>query len=270
LVRSDLEPSGAALRTLFRDNLAVDPDDVGVVLDLAAIGITNGAWRNSPVERWHGEGRIDDGGMLRANVATTKLVRQVLGEVLLDDVVAGELVDVDQVADADMGLVDELFVALFEALADPDRVLPDGRTLLELARENLDELVDHTDGALGAVVAIAERDGLDVALLRAGLHGGLACAHWWGTPWWPDIVEEFLARLDDPQHRHWGDDGERYAQLPVPPPEVADRSVLGSTLLRAPEELSAAGARFCVAAGIGFLHEPVEAWRTAHRRTEQG
>jgi hypothetical protein len=188
LVRSDLEPSGAALRTLFRDNLAVDPDDVGVVLDLAAIGITNGAWRNSPVERWHGEGRIDDGGMLRANVATTKLVRQVLGEVLLDDVVAGELVDVDQVADADMGLVDELFVAVFEALADPDRVLPDGRTLLELARENLDELVDHTDGALGAVVAIAERDGLDVALLRAGLHGGLACAHWWGTPWWPDIV----------------------------------------------------------------------------------
>jgi len=83
-------------------------------------------------------------------------------------------------------------------------------------------------------------------------------------------VEEFLARLDDPQHRHWGDDGERYAQLPVPPPEVADRSVLGSTLLRAPEELSAAGARFCVAAGIGFLHEPVEAWRTAHRRTQQG
>src|SRR4029453_19401203 len=118
-VRSDLEPSGAALRTLFRDNLAVDPDDVGVVLDLAAIGITNGAWRNKSVERGRREGRIDDGGMLRANVATTKLVRQVLGEVLLDEVVAGELVDVDQVADADVDLVGEGFLAFFAGPADP-------------------------------------------------------------------------------------------------------------------------------------------------------
>lgn len=87
---------------------------------------------------------------------------------------------------------DELFVAIFERLADPVRVLPDGRTLRHLAGEDLDELVDHMDRALGGIAASAERHGLDFALLRAAAHGGLACSHWWGTPWWPDIVNEFI------------------------------------------------------------------------------
>jgi len=51
-------------------------------------------------------------------------------------------------------------------LSDPERVLPDGRTLRQLAGEDLDWLVDHMDLDLGAVAHGAERYGLDFALQR--------------------------------------------------------------------------------------------------------
>jgi hypothetical protein len=57
----------------LREEIGIEPNDTAVILNLAAIGITNGAWRNNPVEDWHGDGRIHDGGMLRTNVATSKL-----------------------------------------------------------------------------------------------------------------------------------------------------------------------------------------------------
>ncbi|MGH8908817.1 MAG: hypothetical protein ACRD0K_20565 [Egibacteraceae bacterium] len=181
------EPGLADLRAILHERVGIDPDDAATVLDLAAIGITNGAWRNGPVEDWHAQGRIRDGGMLRANVATTKLVHAVL-ETRLGGVL-------------DTAFSDELFLAVFEALADPDRVLPDGRTLCELAGEDLDELVEHMDGALGAIAISAERRGVPFALLRAAAHGGLACSRWWGTPWWPAIVAAFIARLPAPHPR---------------------------------------------------------------------
>ena len=46
------------------------------MLDLAAIGLVNGAWRNTCAENWHAEGRMRDGDMLRINSHTTWRVRQ--------------------------------------------------------------------------------------------------------------------------------------------------------------------------------------------------
>jgi hypothetical protein len=71
-------PDRAGIVTVLREHIGIEPSDPAMVLKLAAIGITNGTWRNSPLEDWHAEGRIHDGGMLRTNVATTKLVRDVL------------------------------------------------------------------------------------------------------------------------------------------------------------------------------------------------
>src|SRR6266511_6323170 len=76
----NLEPGPARIPAFLRQEIGVDPNDAAVILNLAAIGITNGAWHNSQVEDWHGEGRIHDGGMLRTNVATTKLVLEVLDD----------------------------------------------------------------------------------------------------------------------------------------------------------------------------------------------
>jgi hypothetical protein len=50
---------------------------------------------------------------------------------------------------------------------------------------------------------------------------------------------------------------------PPQPAEVADRRQLRRLLLDAPEALSDKGADFCVAAGIGFIHEPIRAWKAA-------
>ena len=220
-----------------------------------AIGITNGTWRNSPLEDWHAEGRIHDGGMLRTNVATTKLVRHVLTD-QFGAIIGGKgvpLIATEDLGDLEVDFSGELFMRLFERLSDPTRVLPDGRSLRQLAGQDLDDLVDHMDRALGGIAADADRHGLDFAMQRTAAHGGLACAHWWGTPWWPDIVTEFLARLEDPHHPHWGNDGDRCARLPTQPAEVADRHQLRMLLLDAPEALSDEGAEFCVEAGIGFV-----------------
>ncbi len=136
----NLEPGPARIPAFLRQEIGVDPNDAAVILDLAAIGITNGAWRNSQVEDWHGDGRIYDGGMLRTNVATTKLVREVLddhlGEVVDDE--GDVLFATEDLADLDSELSDELFLDIFERLSDPERVLPDGRTLRKLAGEDLD------------------------------------------------------------------------------------------------------------------------------------
>jgi hypothetical protein len=256
----------ARIPAFLRDHVGVDPNDAPAVLDLAAIGITNGTWRNSPLEDWHGAGRIRDGGMLRANVATTKLVRSVLGD-HLDDTFADageEFIATKDFAALDTDFIDDLFADMFEWLSDPGRVLPDGRTLGQLAGEDLEELVDHMDRALGGIAASAERHGLDLALQRAAVHGGLACAHWWGTPWWPGIVAEFLTRLDDPRHPHWGEGSKWYLGLPTQPAEVADRRSLHALLLNDPESLSEDAAEFCIEAGIRFVTEPVRAWRAAH------
>jgi hypothetical protein len=76
-------------------------------------------------------------------------------------------------------------------------------------------------------------------------------------------VTEFLVRLEDLDHPHWGKDRTRYARLPTQPAEVLDRCQLRRLLLDAPEALSDEGAAFCVAAGIGFIHEPIRAWKAA-------
>src|SRR6266511_1049790 len=152
-VTIDLEPDPARITVLLREQVGIDPNDPAIVLDLAAIGITNGTWRNSPLEDWHGEGRIYDGGMLRTNVATTKLVREVLsdhlGEIFDDE--DAPLIATEHLADLEADSSDELLMTLFQRLSDPDRVLPDGRTLRQLADEDLGELVDHMDRALGGI-----------------------------------------------------------------------------------------------------------------------
>jgi len=43
---------------LLRERGGIDPGAVGPVLDLAAIGLVNGTWRNTCVENWHAEGRL--------------------------------------------------------------------------------------------------------------------------------------------------------------------------------------------------------------------
>ena len=59
--------------------VGIDPHHIGQVLDLAAVGIVNSAWRNGPVEDWHvADGLLTDGAMLRINTHTTWRVREII------------------------------------------------------------------------------------------------------------------------------------------------------------------------------------------------
>ena len=121
-----------------------------------AIGITNGTWRNSPLEDWHAEGRIHDGGMLRTNVATTKLVRHVLTD-QFGAIIGGKgvpLIATEDLGDLEVDFSGELFMRLFERLSDPTRVLPDGRSLRQLAGQDLDDLVTWTVRSAGSPLTL--------------------------------------------------------------------------------------------------------------------
>jgi hypothetical protein len=60
--------------------LGGDPVSRDRVVDLVALGITWAAWRQGPVEDWHVAGRIGQVDMMRANAATTRVIRGVLAD----------------------------------------------------------------------------------------------------------------------------------------------------------------------------------------------
>jgi hypothetical protein len=245
------------LERILRHQAGVDPDHLGQVLDLAAVGIVNSAWRNSPVEDWHaGGGPLTDGAMLRINAHTTWRVREIVRRWRSELGMAQEW-PAATLDDLDVDETDLLAVRIWRWLVRPRRRLPIGMTLAELAGDGLHEYGDHADTALGSLAGTAERRGARYALWRAATHGGLACRHFWGTPGWPRLVETFVAVLDDPERDHWGPgDAWRDGLMPEPP-QVADRTELRRVLLRRPWMLETDAADWVVSARIGFLRPPL-------------
>lgn len=237
------------LRRLLQST-EVHPDDIGTLLRYAPAALTHLCWRNSIVEDWHAgpDSRISDAEMMRANISTTRIFHQSLWFAL------GE-------SWADVGPFDEslldpevLAVAFADALADAfdiDRLLPHGITLGDLGGEEFDELQEHAALQLSALVSMAERHGSHTVVMWLGLRGlTTATSHWWGTPKWPFIVDEFFRRLDDPEHERWRSTGP-----PGPPPPPAhDRLWFRKHLLTTPEDLPTAVVEYCIHdAAIGFI-----------------
>jgi hypothetical protein len=245
------------LESLLRHQVGIDPFRVGQVLDLAAVGMVNSAWRNSPVEDWHaGNGCLSDGAMLRINSHTTWRVREIVRRWRSElEVAPGDSVAVLDDLDADD--VSLLAVRILRWLVRPSRRLPIGRTLAQVALTGLDEYVDHAETTMGSIVVMAEDHGASFAMWRAAAHGGLACRSWWGTPGWPRLVTNFLTVIDDPDHVHWHLDGHDGSIRPVEPAEVGDRAELRRVLLTRPWDVSTDVADWLVRAGIGFLEPPV-------------
>lgn len=239
----------AQVDRLLRDRFGIGPDHLTAVLDLFAIAVVNGAWRNGPVDDWHAQGRLSQSDMLRVNSHTTYRTRQLLARWRLQ-VGLRATARVTELDGVPLAQVRWLAARLGAWLADPRRRLPTGHTIESLAGDRLDELRQHADAVLGGFVLQADRRGLRYALWRAASQAGLACPHWWGAPRWPEQVGEFLRLLDDPDHRHWRTGGE----LTAPPPTAPDRVRLRRTLSRCPWELDAETADWVVRAGLGHVH----------------
>jgi hypothetical protein len=239
------------LTGVLRERAGIDPGNVGQVADLAAIGLVNGAWRNTCVEDWHAEGRMCDGDMLRVNSYTTWRVRQLMRRWMRDT----GLGTAAPTAALD-GLTTEgvwwLGRRLYLWLVRPSRGLPTGVTLAQLAGASLAEYENDAGECLSAFTAQACDYGARFGFLRTAAHGGLACRHWWGHPHWPNRVERFMRALDNTADEHWGLHAEFRARLSAEPAGVADRARLRRLLLARPWELSTDTAQWLVRAGIRY------------------
>ena len=242
---------------LLRDRGGIDPGMLGPVLDLAAIGLVNGAWRNTCVESWHVEGRMRDGDMLRVNSHTTwrvrQLVRRWMREIGLE--AADPTSALEGTAANDVWW---LVRRLYQWLVNPSRELPTGVTLAQLAGDGLPEYEADADDSLSAFGAQAEDHGVRFGFVRTAAHGALACSHWWGHPHWPIRVERFMKALDNPADGHWGSGGEHRAGLSAEPPDVGDRTRLRRLLLSRPWDLSTDAAQWLVRAGIRYARQPAD------------
>jgi hypothetical protein len=162
---------------LLRERVGIDPDKVMPVVDLAAIGLVNGAWRNTCIENWHAEGRLEDGGMLRANSHATWRVRQ-----LMRRWARGAGQDADAPASAFDRITAEqvwqLADRLYAWLTSPVRKIPGGMTLAQLAGDGLAEYRDDADVCLTTFAVQAEKRGARFGFARP--------SGWWtpasGTP----------------------------------------------------------------------------------------
>lgn len=236
---------------LLRDRAGIDPGKVGPLVDLASIGLVNGAWRNTCVENWHAEGRLHDGDMLRVNSHTTWRVRQLLRRWMRETGLNAETPspELDAITAEDVW---RLTGRLYQWLTNPARKLPTGITLAQLAGDGLAEYEDCADLRLGAFGAQAEDRGTRFGFARAASHGGLACQHWWGHhPRWPAQVQRFTEALDDPADKHWTLGGKHRPS--AEPAEIADRPRLRRLLLARPWELSTDSAEWIIDAGIKYI-----------------
>lgn len=181
---------------------SVHPDDTATLPRYVPGGLTHMCWRNSVLEEWHGgpQSRISDAEMMRANVSTTRIFHQNLWYAVGDwwaevGPLSSQPIDVDLLSAAFAGALNDGF--------DADRLLPHGIALGELGGDEYDDLLQHAEQQLGALLLMAGKHGARRVIMWLGLRGLLSVSHWWGSPKWPFIVDEMLRRLDEPDHEHW-------------------------------------------------------------------
>ena len=156
---------------LLASLLTPDLLDPPVLRDAAAVGITNVLWRNTVIETAHassGLGRITDGEMFAANVATTRMVRSHLRRDVID------------------------WVSLSRDFADPNR-LAGRRTVADLFGPLYQNWAIEGEQSILVQSDIATERGERWMLLSNACR---APRKWWGMPEWPAHVDRFLASLD--------------------------------------------------------------------------
>lgn len=221
-------PSFEEVAALTAKHVGLDVDrDRPDLARLAAIGLTLRAWRNTSLEDLHAgshpSGGFSDSQMMRFNIATFRVVCEYIEDERLD------------------------WSGLRVALTDPDRELPGGTTVGTLCGKGFGRLAADAEEALAVCEWIEQRRGFAYALMIPALQAGVSYKGWYGSPWWPDVVDLFIELVDDPSSSAWKYDEHREAE----PPEVSDRGPLKRTLLEVPESLDDESLYWCLDHGLG-------------------
>jgi hypothetical protein len=185
--------------------------------------------------------------MTRASVATTRILHWALRKALSPTVTETGPYSADSFAPEDLS---QAFYDAIDMAFAPDRVLPHGASLSELAGDELDELTAHASLQLDTLLNVAIEEGLHLVLMWLALRGKLAVPNRWGTPNWPSVVDEFFRALSDPSHEHWHVGGHP-GELPL---EAGTLDQLCHHLIVTPEEIASEILDFCIHKGqIGFI-----------------
>lgn len=196
--------------------LACGPLGEYPIRDVAAVGLVEKAWRNSPVEDMHASRRgPSDGEMFAESVALRRVARDALA----------------RGTDLDLALLD------FERhLLDRSRPwAAGGRTLEEMGYGNLKAFEKHVKTQTNSLMAVNDEDGPDVLRNYLAAFTTLYGNRHHGMPRWPAIVSSVRDVLQDPAHPAWhGRGSEVISAAPRETPAV-DR--LCQALLDAPDHL---------------------------------
>lgn len=219
-------PTLEVLAGLTEEHLGLNLDDGSAMAQLAAIGLTLQAWRNTSLEDLHAgshpSGGFPDADMMRFNIATTRLISSYVAPQRFD------------------------WARLTTSLTDPDRPLPGGLTVGALAGDEFEQLAADSQRALEIDEGIEADYGLDYLLTMLALQAGLSYKGWFGSPWWSDVVDFFVELLADAASPAWRYDDGREAE----PRSVANRPALAELLLETPEALDDDSIYWCLSHGL--------------------
>jgi hypothetical protein len=212
--------------------LAVDVGDARQMADLAAVAVTRLVWRDGVVEEWHRASptRIVDHEVMRANAATTRLVR-------------------GQLADAAGGTAERVamaFGAVCPRLVDPGRRLPDGRTVGELAPDarGLGVYGDQVRGFFVRLGRLVDCLGPEVVVGAMACYAAAVCWQWWLAPGWPSMVDMIMRNLEGGCSYSFQSVSCSVRSILIP--GELDLSGVRRRLVAGPDRLSATEARYCL------------------------
>jgi hypothetical protein len=224
-------------------------------LDLAAVGLANCLWKSGVSESVHVGHRCaalaaDDQGGLRLHSAVTKCAKDVVD--------SGRF---------DVGL-------LCRRLSDPRWPISTTATAREFFGVGWVDFVGHVEAmrvGLGEAVGVS---GADVVIDEmAVVYGGIWAIERWGTPWWPRVVERWVADLDDAGSWAAVDEEVSAGRLAADTRDLlSDGDDIASKLLAGPEELTrdqAAGLRL-LGTGRRRGTDEKEEWVEQRRRRAAG
>jgi len=149
------EPTLQEIVGFAREQFALDVDhDRSDMMNLAAIGLTIRAWRNTSLEDLHAgshpSGGFSDAEMMRFNIATFRVVRDRIERDRFD------------------------WEALRVALTDPERELPGGVTVGQLCRHEFERLAADSEEALAISERTERRKGFPYLLTVYALQAGIS------------------------------------------------------------------------------------------------
>lgn len=130
---------------------------------------------------------IPDDIMMRLNISTALVVRE-----MLDDLLPDSVTEVGAELPYDRRGIPDHVAATVALLQDPDRVLPIGGTEVvagDVLGDSWDQYAEDVVDKVSRHVMFCDRIGVRRALWYIGLSGVLYASSWFPNPWWVRSVE---------------------------------------------------------------------------------